>query len=340
LAAVTTAGVLAVGGCGGDDGNGSAAGGSKEPANATQDIKLLYTNAFTGHLPVLIANDAGIFKRNHLNAKLIASDQPLQPLLSGDVDMAFPSPAVAAIAAAQGQEVKVVAGIQGKITQALLLRADVAKELSATGYPQALTQLKGKTLAVTTRGGAVDLDLRYMLKNAGLTPDKDVKIVAAGGGAQMLAALKGKQVDGILGFPPLSYQVLNDGVAVKVLDLAEGEGPAELSQPLVVATTTQEFLDGHKEAVKDFVAAMQETMDYVKDPANEAAVEKIIRTRFQGVNEAVIPAIMNELRTTLSASFTPQDLENVIAVQNEVGKLPGSVTPDQLIATDVVPQPR
>ena len=48
-------------------------------AQAPESLRILYTPAFTGHLPALIANDEGFFTRNGLKVDLIGSAEPLRP---------------------------------------------------------------------------------------------------------------------------------------------------------------------------------------------------------------------------------------------------------------------
>jgi NitT/TauT family transport system substrate-binding protein len=308
-------------------------------AQTPDSIRLLYTPAFTGHLPALIAEDAGFFRRNGLKIELIGSSEPLKPLLSGDVDVALPAPAVAAVAAAQGQKLRIVMSVQGRITQALLVHADAAKTFTSKpgAYPGVLKELAGKKIGVSVRGGSVDLNLRYLITAAGLTPDRDVYVVPAGSGGAMVAALKGKQVDAILGFPPLSQQLVADGVAIKMLDLAAEEGPEALRQPFVVAVVLERFLEQREPVVRRFVTAMTQTMAFIRDGANRDEVKRIAGVRLSGVNPAVLDGVVGELVATMNPTFTRDDLARVNEVHKVVGVLPRPVTAEEIIAEKLAP---
>lgn len=304
-----------------------------------ESIKVLYTPAFTGHLPPLIAEDAGVFDAHGLDVELIASDEPLSPLLSGDVDIALPAPAVAVVGVAQGQELRILMSIQGRITQKLLVSPEIADGLTASpgDYPAVVAELEGTDLGVSVRGGSVDLNLRYMLQEAGLTPDEDVNVVAAGGGGPMIAALREGQVDGILGFPPLADILLAEDEAVQLIDLAQGEGPEVLDQPFVVAAVTDEFLSARGDVARRFVEAMVETMEFSRDPANAEQVTQIVAARLEGVDASLMDGVVAELISTMDPAFTEEHLAKVNELQNVLGVLDREVTPDEIIATDFVP---
>lgn len=303
-------------------------------AQAPVKVRILYTPAFTGHLPVLIAADAGFFGRNGISAELTGSSEPIKPLLSGDVDFALPAPAVAAVAAVQGAGVKIILSVQKRITQALLVQPELAKTLkSAPGsYPAVVKELAGKKIGVSVRGGSVDINLRYLLIAAGLTPDKDVFVVPLGGGGPMVAGMKGKQVDGILGFPPLTNQLVADGVAVKIIDLAKGDGPKALDQPFVVAAVLTRYLEQNEGTVRRFVTAMVQTMDFIKDPKNKAELTRITSARLSGMSPAVIDTVIPELAATMDPKFTRDDLVRVNEVQRALGVLSRDVRPEEVMS--------
>ena len=182
------------------------------------------------------------------------------------------------VAVTQGQHLKIIMSVQGRITQQLLVTPEVARSLkSAPGdFPAVVRELQGKKLGVSVRGGSVDLDLRYILTSAGLTPDKDVFVIAAGTGGAMVAGLRAKQLDGILGFPPLTQQC-RGRVGGRHPEPVEGQGPAALRQPFVVAAVTDAFLQQHEDAAKRFVTAMVQTMAFIRNTRNRNQVKRMWR---------------------------------------------------------------
>lgn len=72
------------------------------------------------------------------------------------------------------------------------------------GQPEivSIADLKGKVVAVTQPAASTDYAARIVLNQSGLVPDKDVKILYAGNGPALLAALKsGHAAAGIMSAP-------------------------------------------------------------------------------------------------------------------------------------------
>lgn len=309
-------------------------------AQTPAKMRAMYVPAFTGHLPVLLAEDAGFYKANGLDVELIGSNEAIKPLISGDCDVMFPAPSVAALAVSQNAHVKIVVSVQSRITQELLVLPDVAKALKNPpgAYPAVVKELAGKKLGVSVRGGSVDIDLRYLLMEAGLTPDSDVSVVPLGSGGAMVAAMRAKQVDGILGFPPLTQQLLLHGDAVKIIDLAKGEGPPALSQPFVTAAVTDQYLAKNQDTVRRFVTAMVQTLRYIRDPANKGKVSSMVATRLSGIDPAVVGDVVTEMVATMNPTFSRTDLDRVNEVQRKLAVLPRDIRPDEILAENMIPK--
>lgn len=320
----------------------ASACGSSEPAGGSSsdtDLTVTVTPGFTGDTSLYVAADKGFFAKHHINPSFVnVTTQPIQPIFSDSAQVATASPPVAVAAAAQGQSPKVIVTLQSRITQAVLVRKDVANRLNLTAgdYPDVIKALKGLTLGISTRGGSVDLDLRYILTEAGLDPDKDVKLIPLGAAAQMIAAMKGEKVDAVLGYSPMQYQLEADGTAVNVLDLAEGQGPSALDQPFLTAVVTDTYLKENQSVVKNFTAAIQESCEYIKNPANESGVASVVKKRFSTLDDATVSAVVKEVQGTCDTGFTDDQFANVLKVNTNFlnGK---DITADQVLANGVVP---
>lgn len=321
--------------CGSSSGGSGSSGGSSSDTNLTVTV----TPGFTGDTSLYLAADKGFFAKHHLNPSFVnVSTQPIQPIFSNSAQVATASPAVAVAAAAQGQSPKVIVTLQSRITQAVLVRKEVADRLHLTAgdYPDVVSKLKGLTLGISTRGGSVDLDLRYILSEAGLNPDKDVKLVPLGAAAQMIAAMKGGKVDGVLGYSPMQYQLVADGTAVNVLDLSKGQGPSALDQPFLTAVVTGDYLKNNPSVAKNFTAAVQDSCDYIKNPANASGVASVVKKRFATLDGATVDSVVKEVQGTCDTGFTDDQFANVLKVNTNSlnGK---TITADQVLAGGVVP---
>lgn len=74
-----------------------------------------------------------------------------------------------------------------------------------------LKDLKGKTLGISSFGATPDVAARLMIKQAGIDPEKEIKILALGSDAARLTALKQRVVDVVVISPPADTQMERQG---------------------------------------------------------------------------------------------------------------------------------
>ncbi len=136
--------------------------------------------------PIFVAQHLGYFKEDGLDAKIVImrSDIAMKGLVTGDVDFASSISSVVK-AAAIGAPVKVVLNFFNGSFFYLVAKPPIAN----------VQELKGKVLAVSRFGSATDFDARAALRHFGMDPNRDVKILAVGGGSTRIAALLSGRVD-------------------------------------------------------------------------------------------------------------------------------------------------
>src|SRR5947208_12942089 len=79
---------------------------------------------------------------------------------------------------------------------------------------KSLKELKGKTLGVSSYGATPDVGARMMLKQIGLDPEKEIKVLALGSDAARMMALKQRVVDLIVISPPADSQMEKQGYRI------------------------------------------------------------------------------------------------------------------------------
>jgi NitT/TauT family transport system substrate-binding protein len=134
----------------------------------------------------------------------------VKQIATGDVMFGFPSIEPLAILRPQGVKAKMFyTSFQGN-SYGLAVPAD--------GPIHEFADLKGKTIGVTTMGSASVVIARALVANAGLDPDKDVRIVAVGEAGQTAAMLRAKQVDALSQFDAGYAMIENAGVKLRYMD--------------------------------------------------------------------------------------------------------------------------
>lgn len=84
-----------------------------------------------------------------------------------------------------------------------------------------VADLRGKRIGVTSMASGGVIIARALVANAGMDPDKDVKIVVVGEGAQTAALLRSHQIDALSQFDTTYALAVNAGAKLRFLDNKE-----------------------------------------------------------------------------------------------------------------------
>jgi NitT/TauT family transport system substrate-binding protein len=147
-----------------------------------------YSAAF---MPAFVADRSGYFSREGLSVKLIffqSGVQLAQSLISGDTQIGMGSAPELITAVNAGVKMRAVWGISNKMPYALISRPQISS----------VNDLKGKKIAVSSRGSLSEFLAAYVLKNKGLDPQRDVTYLPIGGVPTRFAAVQSGSVDASL----------------------------------------------------------------------------------------------------------------------------------------------
>ena len=166
--------------------------------------------------PFAIAMKMGWFKKDGIDVELIplaGSADCTKTVVTREISFALPSVEPLAAARAQGVKAKIFyTAYQGNI---------YGIAVPQDSPVQKITDLKGKTIGVISMGSAGVPVAKALVAAAGLDPEKDVTIVAAGEGAQTAAMVRNKTVDALSQFDTQYAMVDNAGVKLRLLDTKE-----------------------------------------------------------------------------------------------------------------------
>jgi ABC-type nitrate/sulfonate/bicarbonate transport system substrate-binding protein len=166
------------------------------PAHSATLTKLRvgYPSPSAAFFQLFATKEAGLLEKYGFDTEMVYVQgvQLIQVHVSGQLDLSTISSVVYLQAAVEGADLVQVAGSIDNQIMKLMVHPSIAK-------PQ---DLKGKTLAVTRFGSLTDLIVRPALKNWGLEPQKDVKLIQIGRMPDMVTAIMQKSVDGgVISFP-------------------------------------------------------------------------------------------------------------------------------------------
>ena len=253
----------------------------------------------SGAAPFAIATRMGWFKEEGIEVTVVplaGSQDCVQNVATREIAFALADVPSLAAGRIQGLRAKIYyTAYQGNI-----FRLAVPADSSI----QKVSDLKGKTIGVISMGSGV-LFAKAAVARVGLDPERDVKIVVAGEGAQTAAMVRSKQVDALSQFDTQYAMVENAGIQLRFLDTGEMDhypGNGFLALEETIRTR-------RKEAVALARGYAKGTIFAINNP--EAAVrilyEVFPQARPTGKDEAT--AIRDDIRV-LQARIANWKLEN------------------------------
>ena len=213
--------------------------------------------------PLWIAEDARLFEKYGLDVKLInipSGNTAISALVSGEVDIVSGSGSASIVAAGRGLPV-IIVGSFGSTTYKLVANPGV-------------TDLRGKIVGASRIGSTTDFALRRTLSMLGLSPDKDVKILATGIGEadkRIMLMLQGR-MDSTIGSPE-SIFAAETQAKVKIEILADLE-EMKIYNTVGDISTRTDVLKNRRDLLRSFFMACSEAIALGKN--NKALVHKVI----------------------------------------------------------------
>lgn len=293
------------------------------------------------NFPIYVADGLGLFQKHGLDIKIIygTGAQVTNALVSRSVEFAGFSVESGLAVAAKGQDIKFVALNQTASPFTLIVRKEVPLPHKDAAYPENLKDLKGLRLGVSTLGASSDNTLRFLLKQAGLDPDRDVKIIPVGDPGTQVAALARRQIDGTIAFEPIQSQaIFGLGIAKPVLDLEAGQGPEVFRDYAYNAVATRgDYIRSNREAVLRMRDAIVDAEKFINRPENLDALVSLSAKYMEGIPTRVLRLYLRQYYTIFRPVITEKALSNVNRVLIESGRIQTPVPYDQVVAVGIAP---
>jgi NitT/TauT family transport system substrate-binding protein len=284
------------------------AGFAAPAAGQLRKLNIAYTSTSPYSAPLIIAKEAGLFKKHGLDPTLILTaggSLGFQAMMGGDVAMVLGSPAPAVTSNLAGADMVVVASLQNTFPFNLISVPEIKK----------IDQLIGGKVAISRFGSATDTAIRMSLTKVGLNPAKDVIILQIGTQTSRFAALQTKTVQAALITPPFTLTARKMGYNT-LIDMAQ------LNIPFVntALLTRKSFIKSQRETVQMAVAALAEAIHFYK--TEKEPTIKILGKYLQTTDREALEETYNEvaLKTTPEKPYAPlpaiQTIIDEMAQQN------------------------
>jgi NitT/TauT family transport system substrate-binding protein len=302
-----------------------------QTAEAIDKVRMSISAVDVSFLTGGLALKRGMFRDEGLDVELIRmnANVSVTALSTGDIDytMVFASVVRGAL---RGLPMKVVASFMDSSTHLLIARPEY----------KTIRDLKGKTLAVSNYGATSDVAARMMIKQGGVDPEKELKIIQLGAERGRYAALREGIVDVAVLSPPTDtdaqrqgYRILSrfhehfklpfTGVGTNLRKLKEK--PDEVKRMVRAMLRANRFVRSNREGT------IQTMMEWIKVD-RESAVATYdstwkIFSEDGGLSESGLKLVIDQGREAMKierpvANSEVADLNIIREVQKELGIKP------------------
>ena len=240
-------------------------------------------------LPYVVANEKGFFDKEGLKVQLITfrgTNLMLTALLTGDLDYATILPFLTR-AAARGLPVRILAAVTKNSSYFMVARPEIDN----------VKALRGKKIGINSFGSSADYAAYAALSRSGMDPNKDLTILAIGGGTpERLAAVVSSSVDATVITSPAEYAAEKQGLRIVM-------SAQELGQfvriPITGIGATQKKMEKDPDEIVRLLRALRlSTLYLLQNPEYSVALfQKIMR---------VEPALADKLFKLYRDQYNPE----------------------------------
>src|SRR5215831_3886691 len=221
-------------------------------ASAQERVRVGWAAMTASHTPLWVAQEKGFLAKQGLAVESIffgVGPPAMQSLVAGDLDIVVTSGPNVVNPRLGGADVVMVLSIIPTFIDHIISASNITS-------PE---QLKGKTGSVNRFGSISDMGMRLSLKKLGIDPEKDVRIVPAGGNPERLAAIS----KGISQFTIMNEPFIKEAERLGFRDLVN---MATLKIPLHGngIVTREAIIKTKRPMVTKFGRAIVEAVHYIK----------------------------------------------------------------------------
>jgi len=239
-------------------------------------INAIYASLAGDHAALYVAQEMGLFRKYGLDVNLsytAGAAQVIQTMMAGENQIATAGGSGVVDADIAGADLVAVAGMVNMPAFYIVVQPEI----------KSIQDLRGKPVGITRFGSSTDFTMRYILKKAGLEPDKDVPLLQMGGQPELAVGIETRRIFAAPMTPPALQKTLKAGARIQIPPKTIG-----LSFPHVGIVVRKTYLAAHRQVVKSFIAGYSEGVAMLqKDKdGSKKAIAKFLQTTDPEVLEA------------------------------------------------------
>ncbi len=220
-------------------------------------VRVAFPSLATALSPSWVTSERGIWKKYGLDVELIYLDggaRTVSALLSGSVQLIIGSDVAATVAMLQGANLIRLGVTTNSLGYSLVTQQGI----------NSIKELKGKVLGITRGRDAAYARLTKILRDSGLNPKNDVKLLTLGGGPSgRVAALKSGMIHGTMLTPPIDLVAEKSGMKIlSKIDVPTLAGGINTSTTILQKNRSMllDLLKGYMEGIRYMTEHKEESL--------------------------------------------------------------------------------
>ncbi len=326
----------------------AALAAAREPTAAGELKKVKITQAVESliFIPTYVARAKGFFVEEGLEVEQISTGgggPEVQALIAGEADFAVAGATYHLSAMQQGKKLLAVANLGNKMAVNFAIHKAVAAERGITEtmpFEEKLKRIKGLTFG-PTRPGALTWQVgEYIVRRAGLDPQKDVKMVAAGAGPTLLAALEQRKIDVLIQSIPVPETAVHRGHALMLFNLAKGEDPLFDEFMLESLLVRPDWARANADLVRRAVRAHLKASRWIGEQSPEQIAQAVKAVMKVGFPDEVLVAGVASLKKAFPADGVVTERALTISqdMMEKAGELKTRFKLSEVFTTEYLPR--
>lgn len=287
---------------------------------AAEKVRIAIATSSMAFLVPFVAKDRGLYAKYGSDVELIQMRPNISvaALLSGEIEY-IELIGSAIRSAARGMPMRAIStGIKSPFFS-----------IVAQNKYKSVKDLKGAVIGITSIGGTNHVSTRITLRQFGIDPEKDVKLLAIGDEKVMYDAFKIGRADAVVLAPPFSVQLKREGFPI-LANTAQ-----YVTIPFSGLGTTLDRIKNNRAQIKRVLKAEIEALRFIQ--SNAGGTTEVIRKRFnmdeklaRESYDVVVEAFSRDGRVPLDG------VDILLQIEKDQKLIPNTVTPQMVVEQSLV----